>query len=383
MESPFEYTHPVKELNFIGRSKEVNTLASLLKAKKNILCYGAPKIGKRSIINNTITKLVNEQYNFTLIELDLFNIRCVEAFLLRFANLIFRQLAKNNLDWGKLKENFIPSAPYEIESTDNGTIRFTYKTKELLNSIQIEELLNLPQKFAVESGRHVIIYIRNFQDMLLLEEAPHFFKVTENSWSKQSNVNYIITGEYTNAMKNIFHVYKHYYGFAEEFEVPFIDDNLFADYISKCFLKSGKVIQPDLASNMYRKVGRNPWYAQHLSSLCYDMTLGYVNENIINEGIKSLINIHEFRYHYLISGLSRHQLRFTQAIMDGVTKFSSADILEKYKLNSSANVNRVRDALVKKEIITFNSNKEGVFIDPLLEYWLRNYFFTKQSILNI
>src|SRR5574344_219362 len=157
MESPFEYTHPVKELNFIGRSKEVNTLASLLKAKKNILCYGAPKIGKRSIINNTITKLVNEQYNFTLIELDLFNIRCVEAFLLRFANLIFRQLAKNNLDWGKLKENFIPSAPYEIETTDNGTIRFTYKTKELLNSIQIEELLNLPQKFAVESGRHVII----------------------------------------------------------------------------------------------------------------------------------------------------------------------------------------------------------------------------------
>ena len=382
MESPFEYTHSVKEINFVGRTNEVKALTSLLKEKKNVLCYGAPKTGKRSVINNSIAKLVHEQYKFTLIELDLFNIRCVEALLLRFANLIFMQMAKNSMDWVKLKENYIPSAPYEIETGENGNIRFTYKTKELLNSIQIEELLNLPQKFAIESGRHIIIYIRNFQDMLLLEDATHFFKVTENSWSKQPNVNYIITGEYTNAMKSIFHVYKYYYCFAEEFQLSPIDDNAFADYITKCFLKTGKVIQQDIALNLYQKVGRNPWYAQHLSSLCYDMTLGYVNENILNEGIKSLVNIHEFRYHYLISGLSRHQLRFLQAIMNGVTKFSSSDILEKYKLNSSANVNRVRDALVKKEIITFNNNKEGVFIDPLLEYWLKNYFFTRQSIVN-
>lgn len=382
MESPFEYSHSVKDSSFVGRTREVNNLIALLKEKKNILCFGTPKTGKRSVIKNSIAKLVQENYNFVLIEFDLFNIRCVEAFLLRFANLIFSKMAKNSLDWGKLREDFIPLAPYEIDIDDKGKTKFTYKTKELLNSIQIDELLNLPQRFANESGKHIIVYFRNFQDMLLLEDAQHFFKVTENAWQKQKNVNYIITGEYTNAMKTIFHISKHYYGFAEEFELPDIDKNLFSDYIIKNFSKSGKVIQPDIAMKLYEMVGRNPWYAQHLSSICYDMTRGYVNDNILNDGIRALVNIHEFRYHYLISGLSRHQLRFLQAIMNGVTRFSSADILEKYKLNSSANVNRVRDALVKKEIITFNNNKEGIFLDPLLEYWLRNYFFTKQSIVN-
>ena len=53
------------------------------------------------------------------------------------------------------------------------------------------------------------------------------------------------------------------------------------------------------------------------------------------------------------------------------------DILDKYNLNSSANVNRLKEALTKKEIITFNEYKEAVFIDPLLKLWFANYFFVK------
>ena len=76
-------------------------------------------------------------------------------------------------------------------------------------------------------------------------------------------------------------------------------------------------------------------------------------------------------------GLSKHQLRFIKAVLEGVTHFSSADILDKYNLNSSANVNRLKEALTKKEIITFNEYKEAVFIDPLLKLWFANYFFVK------
>ena len=36
---------------------------------------------------------------------------------------------------------------------------------------------------------------------------------------------------------------------------------------------------------------------------------------------------------------------------------------------------RLKDALCKKEIITFNENDDPVVLDPLFEYWLRKYFF--------
>ena len=52
----------------------------------------------------------------------------------------------------------------------------------------------------------------------------------------------------------------------------------------------------------------------------------------------------------------------------------------KYSLNSSANVRRLKDALMKKEILTFvGEDAKPVILDPLFEYWLRNYYFKKNQ----
>lgn len=377
MESPFEYTKPVTGDCFIGRNKEISTLSSLIKERENILLIGASKTGKQSLMVNVFAKLSSENYNFQVINFNLFNIRCVEAFLMRYANLIFSTNLKTQLEWVTYKERFIPTAPYNITTDSEGKCSFRYKTKDLLTTLQIEELLDLPQKFAAESGKHIIIYFRNFQDLLLLEDAQHFLKVTENSWRKHTKVNYIISGDHYNAMNEIFHQTKHYYGFATEFKLESIAPGQFTDFLVRSFLKSGKVIQPETALKLYNTVGRNPYYAQQLASICFNLTRGYVSDSVLQEGLNALISIYEFRFHYIICGLSRHQLRFLQAVMSGVTKFSSVDILEQYKLNSSANVNRVREALTKKEIISFNEKREGKITDPLFEYWLRKHFFTK------
>ena len=66
------------------------------------------------------------------------------------------------------------------------------------------------------------------------------------------------------------------------------------------------------------------------------------------------------------------------ALLDGATRFSASEVIEKYRLNSSANVRRVKDALKKKEVITFNEKDEPVIIDPLFEYWVSNHFFERR-----
>jgi hypothetical protein len=66
-----------------------------------------------------------------------------------------------------------------------------------------------------------------------------------------------------------------------------------------------------------------------------------------------------------------------RAVLDGVVRFSASEVIEKYELNSSANVRRVKDALKKKEVITFNEKDEPEILDPLFEYWLEKHFFEK------
>ena len=96
------------------------------------------------------------------------------------------------------------------------------------------------------------------------------------------------------------------------------------------------------------------------------------------QALKSLLSIHEPRFLSIVDDLTDHQLSLLRAVLDGVTKFSASDVIEKYGLNSSANVRRVKDALKKKEVLTFNEKDEPVILDPLFEYWITKYFFEIQ-----
>ena len=80
----------------------------------------------------------------------------------------------------------------------------------------------------------------------------------------------------------------------------------------------------------------------------------------------------------MVNDLTDHQMSLMRAVLDGVVKFSASDVIEKYHLNSSANVRRVKDALKKKEILTFNEKDEPVILDPLFEYWLIKYYLERQ-----
>ena len=80
-----------------------------------------------------------------------------------------------------------------------------------------------------------------------------------------------------------------------------------------------------------------------------------------------------------MSSLTTHQVNLLKAVVDGHTRFSSSEVVRQYSLNSSANVKRVKDALMKKEILAFDENDEPSFLDPLFEYWVRHYYFEKKN----
>ncbi len=376
MDSPFFYTDIVTGPAFIGREKEVVKICDLIKTRNNILIYGPARIGKRSLIHNALGRLSQESYRYTLFKVNLFNIRCIEAFMLRYTNILFSYFATSPMEWNTLLKKYLPQAPYGL---DENSIKpqLTYTSKELLDNDQIIELLNLPDRLAKESGTNIIIYFEQFQDINLFDNAHRLFKIFEKCIQSHTRASYIITGERKNAMDEIFEKHKYFYRQTEKIELNPISRKIFADFIVKGFLKAGKVIQQEQAETIYNAVEGDPWYTQHLADLCYDKTQGYMSDKVIPQALQSLINLHDFLFHSIAYGLSKHQLRFIKALLEGVTKFSSADILDKYNLNSSANVNRIKEALTKKEILTINENKEIVFIDPLFKLWFTKYFFTK------
>jgi hypothetical protein len=67
--------------------------------------------------------------------------------------------------------------------------------------------------------------------------------------------------------------------------------------------------------------------------------------------------------------LSDTQINFLRALASGVrTGFNSAEILNKYRLGSSANASKVKKTLVDKELINIH-NQYAEFLDPVYELW--------------
>ena len=379
MDAPFEYFDYVTGSHFIGRDKEVKEFCRLIEQKKNILIYGQARTGKKSIIYNSFRELDRKGYKYSLIKMNLFNIRCIEAFMIRYTNHIVGKFAASGMEWSDYLSRYMPSAPYIVKEGEQPgrSPRFIYNSKELLSDAQIREFLNLPERIATDLNCHIVLYFEQFQDIILFEDPDRIFSLFEKEWSRHTHVSYVVTGERKNAMDEIFEVKKYFYNLVDKIDVVPIEQKIFVDYIIKGFLKGGKVIRPEQAGYIYDTLEGDPWYAQHLASICYEMTIGYLEDKTIDEALQNLINLHDFSFHTIAFGLSKHQLRFIKAVLNGVRKFSSADILDKYKLNSSANVNRLKEALQKKEIITYNGKKEIVVMDPLLKHWFIKYFFVK------
>jgi len=105
------------------------------------------------------------------------------------------------------------------------------------------------------------------------------------------------------------------------------------------------------------------------------MPAGYVNRHIVNQARDTLLSLHVPRFKQVLLDLTGNQVNLLHAVVDGVRKFSAAEVMERYRLNSSAGVARAREALLKKEVLTFDEEDNARIVDPLFEYWLRNYYF--------
>jgi hypothetical protein len=178
-------------------------------------------------------------------------------------------------------------------------------------------------------------------------------------------------------MKYIFEEKKYFYRLVDHLALQDVEDKDIIEHIIRGFRTSGKVIERDLVIGACKLFRSNMWYLNHFVAICDSMSRGFLNEAILMEALKTIISVNEPRFMAIINDLTDHQLSLMRAVVDGVVKFSASEVIDRYGLNSSANVRRVKDALKKKEVLTFNEKDEPVILDPLFEYWITKYYFER------
>ena len=350
MEVPFNFKHTAIGIDFIGREIECNTLSNLLRQMQNVLIYGPDGVGKQSLINKILIDFQKGSLSIIVCNVNLHNVRCEEDFYRVYAE----QVKLSGL-----------SSFQDLYRISNGD----------MEDNSVEHILSMPESLAAMNDAKVIVYLEEFNNVLHFDDPDTFLKRLEKVWGGKTNVTYLVTGSKTNAMKYIFEEKKYFYGQIENLPLLPLNEKAASDYIIRTFLRVGRVIDKEHVKLFYDISGGHPYYLWLLCSFSFNMTKGYVTPDIRDEAIASVLSLRESYFKGLVDSLSNFQLSLLRAIFDGVTKFSNKEVIERYSLNSSANVFRLKEALKKKEIICFDDRDEPYFIDPIFKYWLSKVYF--------
>ena len=350
MVSYFDSQHPAHRDKLIFRPAETSQLAQQIKEKKFTTLYAAPGFGKSILVNKALGLLKEQKYPTTVVKLDLFNITSGDA----LARLYVDSFRKYVDDYNK--DALLP-------------IRMDFE------NVSLSIAVNLPNLLSSVTDLNFVVWFKEFQNILEMEGGEKILKMMEKEMESHKDVAYIITGEQLNKMKEIFEKKKYFYRINCNIPLGPLPKSDCITYLRNGFLLSGKDLEMETAEAIYKTAGGYPKVINRLAAMCDSQAPGYINKRILKGAVESYYNDNESAYRYTVGTLTANQINFLKAVCDGARKFSSAEILKKYRLNSSANVFRLKEALFKKEIVTFDAEDRACLIDPMFENWLKERYF--------
>ena len=379
MDTPFIYDKFVTGRNFIGRKEDCIILENLLLQGEHIAMYSPPKSGKMSVIQQTLFNMRMEGKRFMVGQFSAMSVRTLESFLLRLGAAAMRTMAQTPQEFSSLVDTYLAGTHFVFDPARYSGFDEPVSLGWTPDEADVRAMLNLPFALSSALGQKIILIIDEFEMLMEFSEGESLLKAMEgvlrDNRASSPGCSFILTGSRYNAMKKIFEEQRYFYRLVEKFHLRPVSEKDITDHVIRGFLSGGKVVDRELLLGMCKLFRNNLWYINHFVNICDSLSKGYIVEATLLEALDCLVAIHEPRFKATMASLTTFQINYLKALLDGNVKCSSADVRSRYNLNSSANVKRLREALVHKEVITFDEKDEPSLPDPLFEYWVRKYYF--------
>ena len=147
-------------------------------------------------------------------------------------------------------------------------------------------------------------------------------------------------------------------------------------FICDKFKETGKSITVEQATKICDVTDNLSSYVQHLAWVIWYKSGNNVTNENIDSAINDLLEQNRIFFQREVEQLSELQMNFLRAVANGISSgHSSKEVIKKYRLESSANVNAIKKALLKKDIIDIEGQTVTIN-DSLFKLWIqRQQFF--------
>lgn len=367
---PFIFGVATSGDNFTDRKSETARLLANFKHGINTVLISPRRWGKTSLVQKVCNLAKSD--DLKVVYLDIFSCRSDREFYDAFASAVLKQTSTKWDEWVENAKLFLSRITPKISFGTDPMTDFSISLEFNPKSDDITEILQLPEKIAQKKGCRIVVCIDEFQQIAEFGDSKNFQKRLRTIWQLQKSVSYCLFGSKKHLMNELFEKKSlPFYKFGDAIYLQKIPTADWVEYICGRFEATGKSISPELAQKVCDTVDNHSSYVQQLAWLIWVNTDKVATEKEFEEAYKDILDQNTPLFEKQTENLSAYQLSFLRAVCDGVHKeFSTQEVIQKYRLGSSANVATVKRALIKKELIE-TEKREVAISDPLLKVWLQ------------
>jgi len=370
IENPFYFGRMVSGYSFTDREKDIKRLVTNFKNGINSVLISPRRLGKSSLVQKASETISSK--NIRVAFIDAFSLRTEQEFYTAYARAVFVATSSHWEERLKSMKEFLkqimPKISIGVDPENEFSIGFDW------NELQqnATEILDLPEKIAKAKGFRVVVCIDEFQNIASFDDSLAFQKLLRSVWQKHETACYCIYGSKFHMMQELFERQSMpFYRFGDLIHLAKIAEKDWKPFIKKRFEDAGKNIDEKIITQIIKDTDRHSYYVQQLSHLIWGKTYNAVTQSIYDDALDDMISQNAILYQRDTECMSATQLNFLKAVASGDRKnLTSAEIMQKYRLGTSANVIKIKKHLLNAEIIDVR-NREVTFIDPVYELWFR------------
>ena len=374
MENPFVFGKAVEGVYFTDRTEDAKRLSANLTHGINTVLISPRRWGKTSLVKKVMGEMDNREIISVFI--DVFQCKSEYEFYHAFATAVVRQTSSKLDEWVETVKMFLanisPKFSFGSDPMNDFTLSFEWSPKDDTEL----DILQLPEKIAQKKGVRIVVGIDEFQQVADFSDSLKFQKKLRSVWQHQQNVTYCMFGSKKHLMENIFNDKgMPFYKFGDMMFLKKIPTDEWVAFICAKFRETGKVISEEQATRICEATENLSSYVQHLAWVVWYKSDKVVANKDVSDAIDDLLEQNKVFFQREVEQLSEHQLNFLRALANGVTSgFSRKEVIKKYRLESSANIQSVKKALLKKDLIDIDG-QELSFNDSLFKLWLKRQQF--------
>jgi uncharacterized protein len=373
--SPFRFGMLVGGEAFTNRIEEQLWIKQRFEAGTNTMLISPRRWGKSSLVEYVAKQVEKSNDKIIFVFIDLYNVRTEQEFYDVFAQQIIKSTSNGLEESLKSIKSFlkmvIPKLSINPDPTSEISVSFDFEEAKKNSS----EILNLAETIATHKKKKIILCIDEFQNINFFDSKSSFQKKLRANWQKNKNVSFCLYGSKRHLLMDFFtKPSMPFYQFGDVLFLEKISEKYWVPFIVNHFKKTKKEIAKELALQIAHLMKNHPCFVQQFSQAVWFRTSKVCTAKIIQNALDNSLQQYSMLFQKNVDELSNTQLYFLKALCNNEVALSSAKILQKYQLGTSANIIKIKMALLDKEMI----NTNGSIIDianPLFELWLKKCYF--------